>query len=192
MIKDVQRSDIGLSCALYSRAVGENGFGPIADLDAVISAAIMRKPLILPYDRLFNVDSAEFQIDVQVAQMPNGDFAGFSVCKTILENGKARESLKDYGVATELWCVAILPQLRGLGFATKLVKDALALVHKRTSGLGGMLARVTEHDGRMSRILEVQRFMRVDCFDGITTVWLHPGSDEKDQFADIPTDFGWY
>jgi ribosomal protein S18 acetylase RimI-like enzyme len=185
MLREARLSDIGLLSAVYGRAVGEWGFGPIADLDAAVTASISGKPMVLPYDHLFGVDSAEFRLDVMIAEDANREFAGFYICKTLVKDGRPVESPPPYGVAAELWYAAVIPQLRSLGIGTRLVCDALALVRSRTRGRGGLLARVTGRDYGISRLLQSQGFIEVGMLYDVTRVWLHPKSDEDDDFADI-------
>lgn len=184
MIREARLSDIGLLSAVYGRAVGEWGFGPIADLDAAVTASISGKPLVLPYDHLLGVASAEFRIDVTIAEGANREFAGFHICKTLVKDGKPVE-LPPYSTATELWYAAVIPQLRRLGIGTRLVRDALALVRSQTRGRGGLLARVTGRDYGTSHLLQSQGFIEIDMQYDVTRVWLHPQSDEEDDFADI-------
>ena len=185
MLREARRSDIGLLNAVYGRAAGEWGFCPIADLDAVVTASVNGKPLVLPYDHLFGVDSAEFRIDVTIAEDANRELAGFYICKTLVKDGKPIESPPPYGVATELWYAAVIPHLRSLGIGTRLVRDALALVRSQTRGRGGLLARVTGRDYGIGRLLQSQGFIEVDMHYDVTRVWLHPKSDEDDDFADV-------
>lgn len=185
MLRNARRSDIGLLCAVYSRAIGEWGLGPIADLDAVITASITGKPLILPYDSLFDVDGGEFNIDVTLAETSNREFAGFSVARTIVKNGKSIESRTPFGVSTELWYLAIAPEMRGLGIGGRLVRHAVALVQSRTRGRGGLLARVLEPDYITGRALQAHGFVEIGHQSGITRILLHPKSNTEDLFADI-------
>ena len=49
-----------------------------------------------------------------------------------------------------------------------------------------MLARVTGRNGAITRILDLGRLLPCPDSDyDVTQVWLHPESDEEDQFADI-------
>ncbi len=184
MLRKARLLDIGLLTSVYSHVVGEWGFGPIPDLDAAITAAVSGKPLILPCPLIFG-ESAEFAIDATIAERPDGEFAGFYLTKAHLMDGKPTELPSPYGVATELWFVAVAPQQRRLGTGRHLVKDALNRIRSRTCGRGGMLAHVTGPNYAMSRILHSLGFAEVGWHFGVTTVWLHPKSDVEDDFADI-------
>lgn len=185
MIRKARFADIPLLTAEYNRAVGEQGFGPIADLDAAITAAAAGKPLILPYDRLFGVDSAEFKIDVRIAETETREFAGFHICKTLLKDGKPLASPDSYNVATELWHAVVTPSQRRCGFGTRVVKDAVGLVRSRTWGRGGLLARVLRENYEMRRILKKQGFVEATWQASAIEVWWYPPSEELDQFADV-------
>ena len=77
----------------------------------------------MPSDILFAVDSAEFKIDVIIGETATREFAGFYICRTITKDGKPAESSAPNGVKTELWYVAVAPNLRKCGIGRKLVHD---------------------------------------------------------------------
>lgn len=185
VIRKARYADIALLTAVYNRAVGQQGFDPIADLDAAITAAVAGKPLILPYDRLFGVDSAEFKIDVRIAETATQELAGFQICKTLLKDGEPFASPGSYNVATELWYVVVTPSQRRCGFGTGLIKDAVGLIRSRTRGRGGLLAYVLRDNHEMSRILKKQGFVEATWQAHAIDVWWYPPSDEVDQFADV-------
>lgn len=177
-------TDISLLCAEYSRAACEWGFGPIPDMDAVITASVADRALVLPYDVVFGVDNARFKIDVVVGETLRGEFAGFYVRKAlVLDSGI--ESAAPFGIATELWYVAVNLGFRRLGIGARLVRDAVTVTYSETQGMDGLLARVTGPNDAMTQILQSQGFFDVGTECCVSRVWMHPKSDKHDQFADF-------
>jgi hypothetical protein len=184
MLRKATRADIGLLNAMYGRAVGEVGFGPIADFEAAVVASVMDRPIVLPYDPLFG-EGAEFNVDVTVLENGNGEFAGFYVCKTAIGRITSNDLPFIRGAATELWYVYVPPEQRHLGTGARLVRDSALLVRSRTRAMGGVVARVTGSNYSISKVLAAQGFDEIGDLTNITRVWLCRGSDVEDDFADI-------
>jgi len=183
MLRKVLSSDIGAIAAVYGRHVAEAGYGPIADIGAVVTASVMRQPLVLPFDALCNAECPQFDIDFCVAESSHGEFVGFYICKT-WATGR-QHSAWPQGVETELWYVAVAPHLQGLGIGLRLVRQASLMNRSRTRGMGGLLARLLGRNPRMQRILQSQGFIEVEELGGVAQVWVDPGSEDEDDFADI-------
>ena len=137
MLRKVRSSDISAIAAVYGRHVAEAGYGPIADIGAVVTASVMRQPLVLPYDALGNAECPRFDIDFCVAESAHGELVGFYICKTWATGNQ--HSAWPLGVETELWYVAVAPHLQGLGIGLRLVREALLINRSRTRGRGGAL-----------------------------------------------------
>lgn len=185
LFRKARQRDIGLLCAEYGRAVCEWGFGPIPDMDAVITASVADRALVLPHDIVFGVDNAKFNVDVTIGQTAKGEFAGFYVRKKIVQDGSHTAPAAPFGIATELWYLAVSPNLRGLGVGTRLVRDALTLTHSETAGRGGLLARVTGLNCPITQILQSQGFLDLGTTCWANHLWMYPSSNHYDQFAEI-------
>jgi ribosomal protein S18 acetylase RimI-like enzyme len=183
MLRKVRSSDISAIAAVYGRHVAEAGYGPIADIGAVVTASVMRQPLVLPYDALGNAECPQFDIDFCVAESAHGELVGFYICKTWATG--SQHPAWPQGVETELWYVAVASHLQGLGIGLRLVREALLINRSRTRGMGGLLARLLGGNPRMRSILQSQGFIEVDEPGGIAQLWLDPGSEDADDFADI-------
>lgn len=183
MLREARTSDIDAINAVYGWHVAESGFGPIADIRAVITASVTRQPLVLPCDALYDVEDAKFDIDFCVAESAHGEFVGFYICKTWVAGSQV--FAWPHGAATELWYVAVAPHLQGLGIGLRLVRHALVMNKSRTRGRGGLLARLVGRNPRMRHILDQQGFIEVEEIGGVTHVWLNPRTEDEDYFADI-------
>lgn len=183
MLREARTSDMDAINAVYGWHVAESGFGPIADIRAVITASVTRQPLVLPCDALCDVEDAKFDIDFCVAESAHGEFVGFYICKTWTKGCQHSESPQ--GVETEIWYVAVAPHLQGLGIGLRLVRHALVINKSRTRGRGGLLARLVGRNPRMRHILQQQGFIEAEDIGGVTQVWLNPRTEDEDDFADI-------
>lgn len=184
MLRKARASDTDSIAAAYGRHVAEAGYGPIADIGAVLGASVTRQPLVLPYDRLFNVECPKFDIDFHIAESSDGDFVGFFINKTWLRRNE--DPALPHGVAAELWYVGVVPRFQGLGIGLRLVREALFVNRGRTRGRGGLLARLLGDNSRIRSILQLQGFIEADELGGgVAQVWLDPGTDDEDDFADI-------